>query len=182
MPPSPSVQITTDCQSALSLAAYTLRILPCLRCTLIALATLITFISVLRIASPTRLCRTMEACFNVTERIYHGSTITGLLSPYHADLEIADLFRRLQGRVSHIQERRLRNSAAPWVEIFEIFKGQSFVIVRCTWDIQILKIRLEVLRENRFRELLDINNSSNHAEASATKSAPDMRHTLLAMC
>lgn len=163
MAPTLSQSTEVDCRSTPDIAAQALEILPCLRCTLIGLSVLITIILLARLLSPTRLCTKMRGSLNETERLYHGSAIAGIFSPC-SQPEISEEFRRcvpavhydtsfefdalvthsLQCRVSHIEERRLRNLLQPWYTVLDMFTGHPFVIVRCIWDINVLKNRIEV--------------------------------------
>ncbi|KAJ7089565.1 hypothetical protein C8R44DRAFT_892255 [Mycena epipterygia] len=125
----------------------------------------------------------MDASFNVTERLYHGSITTGLFRRY-PDLHITESFLRLQRGVSHINERRLCNSLRPWCEIWDMLRGHSLVIARCVWDIKVLKNQIEMLQEVRLRELLDDSDAIHHADAGTCPMyyAANMRHTHLFMC
>ncbi|KAJ7076641.1 hypothetical protein B0H15DRAFT_1004636 [Mycena belliarum] len=154
MAPTPSIQLTADCQAVVYFASRAIESLPCLRCTLIGLSAVLAVAFLIWVALPARLCKTMDACFDTTERLYHGSIVTGLLTPCF-DPEAFELLRSLQRRVSHIHERRLRSSLRPWHEMRDILTGHSFIIFRCIWDIKVLKNRIEVQREIRLRELAD---------------------------
>ncbi|KAJ6573402.1 hypothetical protein DFH09DRAFT_1457356 [Mycena vulgaris] len=136
------------------MAAHTLRWLPCLRCTLIGFFTLITVILVLWFAFPPRLCKTLEANLEATERLFHGFIIAGVFSP-STQPEITDVFHCLQRRVSYIRERHLRNALRPWFNIWDILSGYSIPILRCLFEMKVLKNRIEVLQEIRRRELID---------------------------
>ncbi|KAF7362728.1 hypothetical protein MVEN_00622100 [Mycena venus] len=175
MAPAPSQLTQPDCQPA-DIIAEILQDLPCLRCTLIGLTSLILTIILFRLLSPVRLCRTMRTSLNIAERLYHGSIIAGIFN-HCSESEIAESMRRLQCRVSHIEERRVRNSMQPWCSILDMCTGHSFVIAWCIWDIEALKGRIEVLQEARLRELLG--DPQNSVEGGAS---PQMRHTRSFTC
>ncbi|KAJ6579972.1 hypothetical protein DFH09DRAFT_1146248 [Mycena vulgaris] len=177
MPPAPYFQVNADCQAMVTLATHAMRYLPCARCMFFGLLASTALIGVVWFALPTRLCRKMVDCFCKTERLYHGSILRRLFRP-SSDPETTELFNRLQRRVSHIQERRLRNSLRPWRNIWDMFRGHSFVILRCIWDIKVLKNRIEVLQEIRLRQLLD----DSHGEDSSRLPQSGMRHTRLLTC
>ncbi|KAJ7857471.1 hypothetical protein B0H14DRAFT_2751219 [Mycena olivaceomarginata] len=180
MPPSSPLPTESDCRATVDIAAGTLfQSLPCLRCTLIGLTCLIVVVFLVRLLSPTRLCGTMKNSLNVAERVYHGSVLAGMLNPSF-QLENGESLRSLQCRVSHVEERRVRNSLRPWCTILDTCTGHSFVIIGCIWDIQILKNRIEMLQESHLRELLgDSENGSENANPLTTLT---MRHTRPVMC
>ncbi|KAJ7742279.1 hypothetical protein B0H16DRAFT_1024054 [Mycena metata] len=144
-----------ECQPV-DVIAQALSVLPCLRCTLIGVMAVGVITLLLRLLSPTRLCATLQETLSTTERIYSASTLAGVLPP-SADsrLEMSENLRRLQYQASHIEERRVRNSLRPWCALWDLFKGHSFVIARCVWEIKVFKNQIEVLQASRRREMLE---------------------------
>ncbi|KAJ7467531.1 hypothetical protein FB451DRAFT_1258787 [Mycena latifolia] len=181
MPPTASFEVSADCQAVVNLASHALKNMPCARCMLLGLSALLIVTFFIWFMLPTRICRKMDACFHMTERLYHGSIIAGLVS-LSCDPEAAQLFHRLQRRVSQIQERQLHNSLRPWCEVLDIFNGQSLAILRCIWDIKVLKNRIEVLREIRLQEILEDSFRQGVDGHGFTPSPSEMRHTRLSMC
>ncbi|KAJ7214970.1 hypothetical protein GGX14DRAFT_443518 [Mycena pura] len=151
MPPAGSAaQLSqSTCQPLEDLAAR----LPCLLCTVLVLSLLILTALLLRLLSPTRLCRQLDDCLRTTERLYHGSLIGRVLNAASQN-DIAKDLLRLQQDASHIHERRLRNVLRPWCTVWDVLRGQSLVIARCIWDATVLQNRIEVLQEIRLRENL----------------------------
>ncbi|KAJ7603295.1 hypothetical protein DFH06DRAFT_1151972 [Mycena polygramma] len=145
-------ELGADCRSTVDIMAQAMQGLPCLRCMLIGLSVLIMIISLARLLSPTRLCAKMAGTLVVTEKLYHGSVIHGIISP-SAQLEISNEFSRrsVQRKVSHLEEQRVRTALQPWSTIWHILTGHSFVIACCIWDIEVLKSRIESLMDRYFR-------------------------------
>ncbi|KAJ6592603.1 hypothetical protein B0H19DRAFT_1224504 [Mycena capillaripes] len=142
MAPTLSHISEADCHTTFDIAAEAFQGFPCLRCTLIALAALITIIFITRLLLPARLCTTMRTSLNATEKLYHGSLIAGIYTP-SSQPDISEEFRRLQFKVSHIEERRVRNLLKPWCTIWDMLTGHSFAIGRCIWDIEVLRNQIE---------------------------------------
>ncbi|KAJ7626915.1 hypothetical protein FB45DRAFT_1059801 [Roridomyces roridus] len=176
MSPTPSVELTTDIgQSVVGIAASALRRLPCAECMLIGALAVCGVIYFLRVASPTRMCRKMDAAFDVTERMYHGAVISGVFSSSNPDVvAVESMFSCVQTRISHIHERRLRKATNHVSEILEILRGQSREILLCMWDIQRLQNKIEILREVRLR--------SSKAESTGGAGLAYLRHANPIFC
>ncbi|KAJ7491958.1 hypothetical protein FB451DRAFT_512424 [Mycena latifolia] len=112
---------------------------------------------VIHYTSPMRLTAALVAALHETEEAHLGAVEAGVLSgsDVHTDMlsECAKfscivLFltneRSLQMKVSIIHEASLCNSLSNGQAVRELFKDHTLTLLQCIWEVQGLKIRIEV--------------------------------------
>ncbi|KAJ7252639.1 hypothetical protein C8J57DRAFT_1237989 [Mycena rebaudengoi] len=96
--------------------------------------------------SPTRLARMLVALMRETDAIYIHAIEAGL------DVD-TDALSKLQIKVSELHEENLRNSLSTHKMVAEFLQGRSLVLYGCIRDVQDLKTRIEISKEEQLRNL-----------------------------
>ncbi|KAJ7281286.1 hypothetical protein C8J57DRAFT_1558774 [Mycena rebaudengoi] len=99
--------------------------------------------------SPTRLTRVLVTLMHETDTLYIRAVEAGLV-PSDVD---ADALFKLQLKCSELHEERLRNSLSTWKMLAEFFRGRSLALYCCIKDVQDLKTRIEISKEEQLRNL-----------------------------
>ncbi|KAJ7252675.1 hypothetical protein C8J57DRAFT_1661844 [Mycena rebaudengoi] len=99
--------------------------------------------------SPTRLTRVLVTLMHETDMIYIRAAEAGLVP---SDFDTDALFK-LQKKVSELYEESLRNSLSARKMLAEILQGRSLVLYHCIRDVQDLKTRIEISKEEQLRNL-----------------------------
>ncbi|KAJ7252635.1 hypothetical protein C8J57DRAFT_638876 [Mycena rebaudengoi] len=99
--------------------------------------------------SPTRLTRILVALMHESVTIYIGAMEAGII-PSDVD---ADALFKLEIKVSELHEESLRNSLSTWTMLAEFPRGRSLALYWCIRDVQDLKTRIEISKEEQLRKL-----------------------------
>ncbi|KAJ7281276.1 hypothetical protein C8J57DRAFT_1219171 [Mycena rebaudengoi] len=118
--------------------------------------------------SPTRLTRMLVNLMHETDMIYIRAAEAGLV-PSDVD---ADTLFKLHIKVSELYEESLRNSLSTWRMLVEFIRGRSLTLYFCIKDIQALKARIEISKEEQLRNL----NPTGAATAAAWSMSARRRH------
>ncbi|KAJ7252663.1 hypothetical protein C8J57DRAFT_1519974 [Mycena rebaudengoi] len=118
--------------------------------------------------SPTRLTHMLVTLMHETDTIYIRAVETGLVP---SDVDADELFK-LQIKVSELHEESLRNSLATWKMVAEFFGGRSLALYCCIRDVQNLKTRIEISKEEQLRNL----NPTGAGTAAAWPMSARRRH------
>ncbi|KAJ7252605.1 hypothetical protein C8J57DRAFT_1474228 [Mycena rebaudengoi] len=119
--------------------------------------------------SPTRLTQLLVALMHETDTIYIRAVEAGL-SP--SDVDPAEALSKLQIKVSELHEESLRNSLSTWKMLAEFLQGRSLVLYQCIRDVQDLKTRIEISKEEQLRNL----NPTGDGRAAAWAMSARRRH------
>ncbi|KAJ7281335.1 hypothetical protein C8J57DRAFT_1219231 [Mycena rebaudengoi] len=103
-----------------------------------------------------------------TDTIYMRALEAGL---FPSDIDAEALFK-LQKKVSELHEEGLRNSLSTWKMLGEFFQGRSLALYCCIKDVQDLKTRIEILKEEQLRNL----NPTGAGTAAAWTMSARRRH------
>jgi hypothetical protein len=139
-----------------------------LRVCIISIFVVATTVFALRATSLAKVTADLHRLRCRVECIYYHSVEAGLLTPSCNEAIHGDLQRyvpefiptnldsvpvcRLQLKASSLREESLRASLTYWGGICAYCRGLSFELMRCTEEVRILKIRIEV-RQFRFQEV-----------------------------
>ncbi|KAJ7281281.1 hypothetical protein C8J57DRAFT_1463571 [Mycena rebaudengoi] len=118
--------------------------------------------------SPTRLTRLLVALMHETVAIYIRAIEAGLV-PSDTD---ADTLFKLQIKVSALHEESLRNSLSTRKMLAEFVRGRSLTLYCCIRDVQNLKTRIEISKEEQLRNL----NPTGAGTAAAWTMSARRRH------
>ncbi|KAJ7252647.1 hypothetical protein C8J57DRAFT_1661773 [Mycena rebaudengoi] len=99
--------------------------------------------------SPARLTRVLVTLMHETDTMHIRAVEAGLV---FSDVDPDALFK-LQIKVSELHEESLRNSLSTWKMLAEFFRGRSLVLYQCIRDVQDLKTRIEISKEEQLRNL-----------------------------
>ncbi|KAJ7252683.1 hypothetical protein C8J57DRAFT_1661850 [Mycena rebaudengoi] len=99
--------------------------------------------------SPTHLTRVLVTLMHETDTSYIRAVEAGLV---FSDVD-ADALFKLQIKVSQLHEESLRNSLSAPKMLAEFFRGRSLVLYQCIRDVQDLKTRIEISKEEQLRTL-----------------------------
>ncbi|KAJ7252684.1 hypothetical protein C8J57DRAFT_1238027 [Mycena rebaudengoi] len=99
---------------------------------------------------PTRLTRLLVTLMHETDAIHIHAVESGLI-PY--DVDMVDTLSKLQIKVSGLHEESLRDSLSSWEMLAEFFRGRWLALYRCIRDVQDLKTRIEISKEEQLRNL-----------------------------
>ncbi|KAJ7281337.1 hypothetical protein C8J57DRAFT_1558883 [Mycena rebaudengoi] len=99
--------------------------------------------------SPTRLTHVLVTLMHETDTIYIRAVEAGLVP---GDVDANTLFK-LQIKFSELHEESLRNSLSTWKMLAEFFRGRSLELYQCIRDVQDLKTRIEISKEEQLRNL-----------------------------
>ncbi|KAJ6488096.1 hypothetical protein DFH09DRAFT_1209940 [Mycena vulgaris] len=102
------------------------------------------------VASPTRLTRILVTLLDETEKAYLTAIEAGVLCA--CDVQAHEI-SRLRIKVSEIREATLRDSLSSQKALGSFMKGRSFTLFRCVRDTQRFKTGIEILIEERLRDL-----------------------------
>ncbi|KAJ7491979.1 hypothetical protein FB451DRAFT_1388421 [Mycena latifolia] len=107
--------------------------------------------------SPMRLTACLVVALNETEEAHFEAVEMGVLSGFDVHTEMLSECakfsrvvlsltneRSLQMKVSIIREASLCNSLSNGQAVRELFKGHTLTLLQCIWEVQGLKIRIEV--------------------------------------
>ncbi|KAJ7043783.1 hypothetical protein C8F04DRAFT_1073299 [Mycena alexandri] len=99
-------------------------------------------------ASPMRLTGILVKTLHETEETHLRAIEAGILS---GSDDHTKMLLNLQIKVSLIREASLYNSLSSGQMLRELIKGRSLTLLRCIWELQALKTRIEILRERQSR-------------------------------
>ncbi|KAJ7281300.1 hypothetical protein C8J57DRAFT_1500003 [Mycena rebaudengoi] len=97
--------------------------------------------------SPTRLTHVLVTLMHETDATYIGVMEAGVI-PGDVD---TDALSKLQIKVSQLHEESLRNSLSTWKMLAEFFRGRSLALYCCIREVQDLKTRIEISKEEQLR-------------------------------
>ncbi|KAJ7491936.1 hypothetical protein FB451DRAFT_511977 [Mycena latifolia] len=100
--------------------------------------------------SPARLTRGLAALMDETEKAYFTAIEAGVLCK--CDVQAKEM-SRLQIMASQLREAILRDSLSGQKTVWSFMRGRSLTVLRCIWDTRRFKICIEILAEERLRDL-----------------------------
>ncbi|KAJ7240860.1 hypothetical protein B0H12DRAFT_1250858 [Mycena haematopus] len=138
---------------------------PATRAVLLMVSILIPVFCIVQFALPSRRVRSMDKAFNNLKKLYEaldGHLLNFQLEP---DLTISEEFLALDNRARRLRIETLDLSIPAfwwWNELKAIFNGHCVAIVKCTWEIGLLKKRIQLIYEKRTDDI----NMASAAELS----------------
>ncbi|KAJ7224085.1 hypothetical protein GGX14DRAFT_386888 [Mycena pura] len=100
-------------------------------------------------ASPMRLTDVLVIAMDETEKTYVDAFEMGVRPIF--DNGIAKTMTRLQIQVSDIRAASLRQSLSYRSGLWQFFKGRTFTLLCCIWEVQSLKTHIEIMKEEHLR-------------------------------
>ncbi|KAF8216689.1 hypothetical protein K438DRAFT_1925773 [Mycena galopus ATCC 62051] len=111
--------------------------------------------AVVHYALPVRLTRSLVSALATTEQTYLAAVETGLLSAADTSA-VGSMLSILQHKVSLEHEASLRSSLSWRATMGEFFRGRTFTVLQCLWEVRGLQTHIEMLQEVNLRaDMLD---------------------------